>query len=101
MLEHDGPYYILGKTFKENTNLVLGSPSILLSNILKERNIEHEHYDPNVDSLCPDFGVGTYIVTIPHEEFKKFIFPKGSTVIDVWRILNLSGQEVNHIKVGN
>ena len=101
MLEHDGPYYILGKTFKENTNLVLGSPSILLSNILKERNIEHEHYDPNVDSLCPDFGVGTYIVTIPHEEFKKFIFPKGSTVIDVWRILNLSGQEVSHIKVGN
>ena len=35
------------------------------------------------------------------EEFKKFIFPKGSTVIDVWRILNLSGQEVSHIKVGN
>lgn len=101
MLEHNGPYYILGKTFKENTNLVLGSPSTLLSNILKEKGIEHEHYDPNVDSSPPDFNVGTYIVTIPHKEFKDFIFPKGSTVIDVWRVLNLYEQEVNHIKVGN
>jgi UDPglucose 6-dehydrogenase len=33
ILEHPGPYYILGKTFKENTNLILGSPSILLCNI--------------------------------------------------------------------
>lgn len=101
MLEHNGPYYILGKTFKENTNLVLGSPSTLLSNILKEKGIEHEHYDPNVDSSPPDFNVGTYIVTIPHKEFKDFVFPKGSTVIDVWRVLNLDEQEVNHIKVGN
>lgn len=101
MLEHNGPYYILGKTFKENTNLVLGSPSTLLSNILKEKGIEHEQYDPNVDSLVPDFNVGTYIVTIPHKEFKDFIFPKGSTVIDVWRALDLNGQEVTHIKVGN
>ncbi len=101
MLEHEGPYYILGKTFKENTNLVLGSPSTLLSNILKEKGVDHIHYDPNVDSSSPNFEVGTYIVTIPHEEFKKFVFPKGSTVIDVWRVLNLSNQEVNHIKVGN
>lgn len=101
LLEHEGPYYILGKTFKENTNLILGSPSTLLSNILKEKGIEHEHYDPYVDSLSPEFLVGTYIVTVPHEDFKNFIFPKGSTVIDVWRVLNLSGQEVKHIKVGN
>ncbi len=101
LLKHNGPYYILGKTFKENTNLILGSPSILLSNMLNEMGINHTHYDPYVDTTSPNFEVGTYIVTVPHQEFKDFKFPDGSTVIDVWRALNLSDQKVNHIKVGN
>lgn len=101
LLQHEGPYYILGKTFKENSNLILGSPSILLSNILSEKEVEHIHYDPFVDANKPEFKKGTYMVTVPHNEFKNFNFPRNSTVIDVWRILNLEGKGVKHIKVGN
>lgn len=100
ILEHPGPYYILGKTFKENTNLVLGSPSILLCNILKEKNTIFDTWDPHVDDTSPEFKVGTYFVATKHEEFKDFNFPSGSVVIDVWRYLNITDPTIKHIKVG-
>lgn len=101
ILEHKGPYYILGKTFKEETNLILGSPAILLGNILKEKNVEFVHYDPFVDSEKPNFEKGTYFIATRHSEFKDFDFPKGSTVIDVWRYLNLNDEYIKYIRVGN
>jgi UDPglucose 6-dehydrogenase len=102
IMEHDGPYYILGKTFKEETNLIIGSPAILLKNILVERNIEVTHYDPFIDNDTDyNFEKGTYFVATRHNYFKYFNFPNGSTVIDVWRFLEFNKQdEINHIKVG-
>jgi UDPglucose 6-dehydrogenase len=100
ILKHDGPYYILGKTFKEQTNLVLGSPAILFANLLKEKGVEFIHYDPYIDIEVPEFKKGTYIVVTKHNEFKDFEFPQNSTVIDVWRYLNINDKEINHIKVG-
>lgn len=103
MLEHPSPYYILGKTFKENTSLTLGSPSTLLYNMLKERGHDSVHYDPWVDDVDESdvpFVKGTYIVTSKHDIFKHFDFPDGSVVIDVWRYLDLA-KNVKHIKVGN
>ena len=40
---------ILGKSFKAESNLILGSPAILLQNILKEKNIKTNIWDPIVD----------------------------------------------------
>jgi UDPglucose 6-dehydrogenase len=37
---------ILGKAYKPNTALTVGSPATLLANILTERGIEFEHSDP-------------------------------------------------------
>lgn len=101
IMEHDGPYYILGKTFKEETNLVLGSPAILLSNILKERNVDFTHYDPFIDNEVPNFKKGTYFIATRHQEFKLIDYPKNSTIIDVWRYLNIDDENINYIKVGN
>ena len=100
ILKHEGPYYILGKTFKEQTNLVLGSPAILLSNFLKEKGVDFVHYDPYVDVEKPEFKEGTYFIATKHSEFKDFVFPKNSTVIDVWRYLNITDKEIKYIKVG-
>lgn len=100
ILEHPGPYYILGKTFKENTNLTLGSASILLSNILKEKNITFVSWDPHVDSDKPEFEKGTYFVATKHDEFKDFDFPNESVVIDVWRYLTIEDPTIKHVKVG-
>ena len=41
---------ILGKTFKPETNLVTGSPSILLKNILEEKGETVRMWDPYVDN---------------------------------------------------
>jgi len=101
ILEHEGPYYILGKTFKEETNLILGSPAILLGNMLKEKNVEFVHYDPFIDSDKPNFEKGTYFIATRHSEFRDFKFPNESTVIDVWRYLNLNDENIKYIKVGN
>lgn len=101
MLQHDGPYYIMGKTFKEETNLTVGSPAILFYNILREKCLSVTHYDPWIDETSPNFEKGTYLVATRHDSFKDFAFPSGSTVIDVWRYLDLRDRDdIEHIKVG-
>ena len=40
---------ILGKTFKPETNLLLGSPSILLKNLIEEKKFKVYSWDPYVD----------------------------------------------------
>ena len=100
LLENSGPYYIFGKTFKEETNLVLGSAAILLANILNEKGVEFTHWDPHVDIDTPNMKKGTYIVATKHDTFKDIEFPSGSTVIDVWRYLSFDDKTIKHIKVG-
>ena len=43
------PIEILGKAYKPETALTVGSPATLLANILHERNVTFEHTDPIVD----------------------------------------------------
>ena len=45
---------ILGKTFKPETNLLLGSPSILLENLIKEKKYDVFSWDPYIDSAFED-----------------------------------------------
>ena len=40
---------ILGKAYKPETKLTVGSPATLLANILAERGVEVIHKDPYVD----------------------------------------------------
>jgi len=90
------PVIILGKAFKPETNLTVGSPSVLLYNILQEESIHAdcvEIFDPHVDGFGKEkewkdpmiFFIGT-----KHECFLDFAeadFPEGSIVIDPWRYI--------------
>lgn len=77
---------ILGKTFKQETNLVVGSPAILLKNILEEKGYDVEMYDPYTDDKEPDFSENTvFLIGTKHPEFKDMELPNNSTVIDPWR----------------
>ena len=81
---------IYGKAFKAGTNLTVGSPAILLANILKERGFEVQMYDPHVDNgPCPFEGEGVYFIGTNHKEFcaPGWRFPRGSVVIDPWRYI--------------
>lgn len=87
------PVFILGKSFKKETNLTVGSPSILLINILKEKNIEIESYDPYVDDESPKNMLEkqhVYFIGTKHDDFLNYEFPKNSVVLDPWRYLNIS-----------
>ena len=43
------PIEIKGKAYKPGTNLTVGSPALLMANLLQERNIIYEHTDLYVD----------------------------------------------------
>jgi len=97
--DKNDPVYILGKAFKPETNIVTGSPAVLLQNILKDRLIESTAYDPYIDEEKPEFKPGVYFVGTQHEIFKAFNFPEGSTVIDPFRYI--PGQEgIELISIG-
>lgn len=103
----DMPVVILGKAFKEQTNLEVGSPAILLKNILAERGIEAEMYDPWIDP-CEDKTVNPYekgeaklfFIGTRHAVFKDYKFPVGSTILDPWALIDKAahpGCRVIHI----
>ena len=95
-----GKVVILGKSFKPETNIETGSPAHLLANILRERNISFEHYDPYVDG---DFEIGhevcTFFIATKHEDFNDIDYPKGSVIIDPWRYIG-DKQGVEVIRIG-
>ncbi len=78
---------ILGKSFKPETNIITGSPSILLGNFLKSKNIRFSYYDPFIDKKKPIFKSGLFFIGTKHSQFKKFKFPKNSVVIDPFRYI--------------
>lgn len=87
MEAYDLPKVILGKAFKEGTNIVTGSPAMLLKNILEQRGHTVLMYDPHVDEELPDFTKSVFLIGTKHPEFKNFHFPEDSVVIDPWRYI--------------
>lgn len=97
---------ILGKSFKPETNITTGSPSVLLYNILKERNVNVEIIDPYLDSK-EDFervfsskdANTLFFLGTRHEFFKDLNYPNGCTVIDPFRYVP-NNLNFNLIKLG-
>tara|TARA_Y100000114_G_C11705640_1_gene300800 strand:- start:438 stop:1079 length:642 start_codon:yes stop_codon:yes gene_type:complete len=97
------PIVILGKCFKKETNLTVGSPSILLKNILEEKGIEiYKMHDPYIDIEPPPLEQkAIYFLGTNHDCFQDYKFPDGSVVLNVWRMpLNHVG-EYKNVKIGN
>ena len=86
--ESNLPVVIMGEAFKPETNLVVGSPSVLLKNILSERGVESEMYDPQVHPEADEPNMkAVYFIGTRHEVFKDFNFPEGSIVLDPHRYI--------------
>jgi len=95
------PIVILGKTFKKETNLVTGSPSILLKNILEEKGQEVDMFDPWIDQTNPPLEKKSiFFIGTNHDLFMDYKFPRGSIVIDPWRFIK-SQDKVKLISVGD
>ncbi len=100
-IKTDLPVVILGKTFKKETNLVTGSPSILLRNILEEKGHAVDMFDPWIDQTNPPLKEkAIFFIGTNHDLFMDYKFPKGSIVIDPWRFIK-SQDKVKLISVGD
>jgi len=100
---------ILGKCFKPETNLTLGSPSLLLKNILEERGETVKMWDPYVDSIDMknvsyemewETKPQLFFIGTKHEAFKHFYFYPGSVVIDPFRYLKIKNG-AKYIPIGD
>ena len=79
---------ILGKCFKIETNLTVGSPAILLHNILLESISTVTMFDPWVDEGEPPLeNSAVFFIGTNHDKFLEYKFPEGSVVIDPWRMM--------------
>jgi len=78
------PCIVLGKTFKPESNLEIGSPARLFVCFYHWYGPEPDVcYDPYVDDGPPPLDEkATYFIATQHEVFKTYRFPEGSTVID-------------------
>jgi UDPglucose 6-dehydrogenase len=95
------PIIILGKCFKKETNLTVGSPSILMKNIIEEKGHSVKMYDPWIDSEeAPLKEKAVFFLGTNHDKFLEYSFPADSVVIDPWRMMKKQ-DKVELISVGN
>ena len=92
------PIKILGKSFKPETNITTGSPSILLKNILEERgHTQVSMWDPYIDDSENDSQQEPmiYFIGTKHPDFTTYSYNQGSIIIDPWRYIpNIDNCEV-------
>ena len=97
------PINILGKAFKPETNLIVGSPSILLKNILVERGHTVFMWDPYIDDSENDSQQEPmiYFIGTKHPDFTTYSYNQGSIIIDPWRYIpDVDGCEIIKIGIG-
>ena len=86
-------------SFKPETNMTIGSPAVLLKNMLKSKNIDCITYDPHLNTETFDLLPRIYFLGCRHSIFKTYKFHKDSIIIDPFRYINLdNGCKV--IKIG-
>ena len=99
---------ILGKTFKPETNIITGSPSILLKNILEEKGEKVRMWDPYIDDsnimkVKDDYKWDKipqlFFIGTKHKTFTEFYFMPKSVVIDPFRYLTVH-DNVKYIPIG-
>ena len=97
--KHNLPITILGKSFKKGTNIIVGSPAILLKNILDEYCIEAKMYDPHVDSDKIELEKAIFFIATNHDDFNNFEYPAGSIILDPWGYIK-DFKNVEVIRIG-
>ena len=99
------PVVVLGKAYKAETNLTVGSCATLLKGMLDESlagvstAMSVIQWDPHVDGPRTFDWPATFVVATDHPEFYAMEFAPGSVVIDPWgRMPDRNGVEV--VRVG-
>jgi UDPglucose 6-dehydrogenase len=91
---------ILGTAFKPNTNIITGSPSVLLKNLLINKGIDVEIFDPIIN-IGKQFACENkiYFIGCKNNIFLDYVFHEGCIVIDPHRYIKKENCK-NLIQVG-
>jgi len=89
MMSYTLPKVILGITFKPETDLVTGSPALLIKNLLEEKGATVHTYDPDLPETTDKLptGAAVFLIGCKKDEFVGWDFPAGSIVIDPHRFI--------------
>jgi len=101
--EYSLPLAILGYAFKAESNITVGSPALLLKNLLEERGARVLMFDPLVEteSLQLDWEAPmVFLIGTKHKTFEGYRFPPGSIVLDPWRYIPAAQPDVRIIPIG-
>ena len=75
----------MGRSYKKNIGLEIGSPSKLLQYYLDELGVRYEVIDPYFDDKPISFdSPKIFYVATPHDHFKNLSMPVESVVLDPW-----------------
>ncbi len=98
----DRDIVILGRSFKPETNILIGSPALLLESILQERGLPVKSWDPHADSgtRAPAGKPFCYFIGTRHPEFRTWPFERGSVVLDPWRYVEAISPQVTVVPIG-
>ena len=99
MCQYRLPKVILGKSYKPESSIELGSPSLFCQHLLQAKGHKVTMYDPYIDPVKPALEPSVFLIGTKHPEFQEFKFPEGSVVIDPWRYVPDS-KGVTVIRVG-
>ena len=94
------PIILLGKSFKPDTNIVTGSPAILLANYMKSRGCSFDHEDHIID--CNELSLtkkAMYFISTKHSSYEHAYFPNGSIVVDPFRYIKKTSN-ITYIPIG-
>jgi UDP-N-acetyl-D-mannosaminuronate dehydrogenase len=104
MCESTLPKAIFGISFKPETNIIVGSPSLLCAELLKQRGVPCAWFDPFIPEYAQTVLDDPYIILIgtKHQYFADnaaTLFSKNSIVIDPHRYIpNVADVQV--IRIG-
>lgn len=86
-LSYGMPVVLMGKSYKPNTNLTMGSYSLLVGNIIDELGVRPYFYDKLIE--CGDIPAPheakTFVLMHKDSFYHNYPFPAGSVIIDLWR----------------
>lgn len=93
--EWELPLFILGKSFKPETNIETGSPALLVAHYVKAAGMTFEHHDRWFVPQVP----GVYLIATKHPEYAEAVFPIGSVVVDPFRYVPAQ-EGVERVRLG-
>lgn len=80
------PIIILGKAYKPESDLTLGSPALLLAHQMIAFGFEPQQWDPHVDDgespYIPGRDRAVFVVATKHPEFQHQAYAHGSVILD-------------------